>query len=127
MLGFRKRLVATLVWIAHRCRLWNATVWRSTAATVEPTEPSVAQPRAAQTNCSKLSPPPISFRRLEPRRVLSVNAAFAAGVLDIVIQDDGGTTDASLLSDDGVHFFVDADGDQSYDDGSSGATGCAAC
>ncbi|MCC7338241.1 MAG: hypothetical protein IT422_24375, partial [Pirellulaceae bacterium] len=122
MLGFRKRLVATLVWIAHRCRLWNATVWRSTAATVEPTEPSVAQPRAAQTNCSKLSPPPISFRRLEPRRVLSVNAAFAAGVLDIVIQDDGGTTDASLLSDDGVHFFVDADGDQSYDDGSTGAS-----
>ncbi len=63
---------------------------------------------------------PVSVRSLEPRRVLSVNAAFAAGVLDIVIQDDGGSTDAALLNADGTHFFVDTNGDNTYDDGSAG-------
>ncbi|MEM7474055.1 MAG: hypothetical protein AAF483_03625, partial [Planctomycetota bacterium] len=60
------------------------------------------------------------IRKLEPRRVLSVNAAFAAGVLDVVITDDGGSTDAALLVDTDDTFFVDADGDHTYDDGSSG-------
>ena len=76
-----------------------------------------------RTNSLQVAPrPAIAFRALEPRRVLSVNAAFAAGVLDVVIADDGGSTDATLMSDDETHFFVDADGDQTYDDGSSGAS-----
>ncbi len=61
--------------------------------------------------------PPISFRCLEPRRVLSVNAVFAAGVLDIAITNDGGNVNASLLSDDGTDFFVDANSNGTFDDG----------
>ena len=65
-------------------------------------------------------PPPLSLCKLEPRRVLSVNAGFAAGVLDIAVQDDGGNVAASLISDAPGEFFVDANGDQQFDDGSLG-------
>ncbi|MEO8270751.1 MAG: hypothetical protein ABI557_13590, partial [Aureliella sp.] len=122
MIGLRRRLVATLVWIAHRCGLRRAVERYSAVTDVLLAKSIAAQSDSFRAVPFKLVPPPISFRRLEPRRVLSVNAAFAAGVLDIVIQDDGGSTDASLLSDDGTHFFVDANGDQSYDDGSSGTS-----
>ncbi len=53
------------------------------------------------------------FRQLEARRVLSVNAAFANQILDITIQA-GGNTDAALLTN-GANFFVDADGDLTFD------------
>ncbi|MCA9133005.1 MAG: hypothetical protein KDA45_07610, partial [Planctomycetales bacterium] len=98
MIGIRQRISATL----SRCFARLTGFFRS------PTTANAAT-----------QAPPLSFRCLEPRRVLSVNAAFAAGVLDITIQDDGGNTSAALLSDDGTHFFVDADGDQLYDDGTT--------
>lgn len=61
------------------------------------------------------------LRALEPRRVLSVNATFTAGVLDISIVEDGGPTQASLLAIGETEFFVDTNGNQSYDDGTDGA------
>ena len=57
-----------------------------------------------------------TFRRLESRRVLSVTAVFGGGVLDITIANDGSGTDAGLLTT-GANFFVDADGDQTFDVG----------
>ena len=66
------------------------------------------------------APRRVAVRRLEARRVLSVSASLTAGVLDIVVQDDGANTSASLLSDRTGEFFVDADGDSVYDDGTSG-------
>ncbi|MBU6236801.1 MAG: hypothetical protein KGQ51_03160, partial [Planctomycetes bacterium] len=61
-----------------------------------------------------------SFRRLEPRRVLTVNGTFAAGVLAVDITADGlGTNTASLLDDpadpSGNQFFLDENGDGSFD------------
>ena len=58
-----------------------------------------------------------NFSRLEPRRVLSVGATFvdATGVLTVNITS-GGNTDASLLVDaTGNNFFLDEDGDQTFD------------
>ncbi len=56
-----------------------------------------------------------SFQKLESRRVLSVNAAFANQILDITI-NAGGNTDAALLVN-GNEFFVDADADSTFDNG----------
>ncbi|MDZ4848784.1 MAG: hypothetical protein SGI77_05790, partial [Pirellulaceae bacterium] len=50
-----------------------------------------------------------TFRRLEPRRVLSVNATlFPGGVLDITFLDDVFSTSGALLAN-GANFFVDTD------------------
>ena len=58
------------------------------------------------------------FRRLEPRRVLSVNASLNAGVLDISILSNDANTTATLQQASPTEFFVDANGDRTYDDGS---------
>ncbi len=117
MIGFRKRLVATLVWIACRCTFRRDSA--RTSALADSRLPASKESKSHSTQAArfKLAPPPISFRRLEPRRVLSVNATFAAGVLNIEILAAEGSTDASLMSDGSTHFFVDANGNQTYDAG----------
>ena len=56
-----------------------------------------------------------AFRRLEPRRVLSVNATLNAGVLDINILSDDADTTASLQSASATEFFVDANNNNAHD------------
>ncbi len=97
MLGLKRLLVGLLRWMAS-------------AFTTYPIDR--ISPRS--------SAPPITICGLEARRVLSVSATFVSGVLDIVIQNDGDNTDASLLAVGTDDFFVDANGDQTYDDGTHG-------
>ena len=56
-----------------------------------------------------------TFRRLEPRRVLSVNATLNAGVLDISILSNDADTTASLQSASATEFFVDANNNNAHD------------
>jgi hypothetical protein len=93
-------------YLSRLAQLCIGRPWQKSAESEQATRP--AEPRR------------VGIRRLEPRRVLSVSASLTAGVLEIVIQDDGSNTSASLLSDRTGEFFVDADGDSAYDDGTSG-------
>jgi hypothetical protein len=119
LIAFARRLASTRSMqplTEHLHRVWHAIrTWRTGIKS----PPGRLESSTASLNPSLSTAPPLTFRCLEPRRVLSVNAVFAAGVLDIAIQDDGGNVHAALLSDDGTHFFVDADGDLTYDDGTT--------
>ncbi len=55
------------------------------------------------------------FRRLEPRRVLSVNATLNAGVLDISILSNDADTTAVLKSASDTEFFVDGNSNDMHD------------
>ncbi len=57
---------------------------------------------------------PMTFRQLEPRRVLSVNPTLNAGVLDIVIDNN---FQASLQQLNATDFFVDRDQNQVFSAG----------